>query len=155
MDFIVSKVVMSITALLVVSMLGGLLSPDRFADLDSDLARILDDLSSIVSRAAMSASEVTITWAVPFLSSGGEVLVTVHHSILSGCSGGQSVRAQPTFELHTWPYDGSMLNASAVHALDASSDDVECSSGQRLKICMASVQFDNGSRSLLFISRAF
>lgn len=155
MDFIVSKVVMSITALLVVSILAGLLSPDKFADPDTDLARVLDDLSSIVGRTAMSASEVTITWTVPFLSTGGEVLVTVHHSILSGSSGGRSVRVQPMFELHTWVYDGSMLNTSAIHALDDSSGDIECRSGQRFTICTASVQFDNGSRLLVFLFRAF
>lgn len=155
MDFIVSKVVMSITALLVVSILAGLLSPDKFADLDTDLVRVLDDLSSIVGRIAMSASEVTITWAVPFLATGGEVLVTVHHSILTGNSDGQCVRMQPIFELHTWPYDGSMLNTSAIHALDNSSEDVECHSGQKFKICTASVQFENGARLLLFLSRAF
>jgi len=154
MDFIVSKVVMSITALLVVSILAGLLSPDKFVHLDTELVRVLDDLSSIVGRTAMSASEVTITWTVPFISTGGEVLVTVHRSILSGSSGGQRVRVQPIFELHTWSYDGSMLNTSTIDALDNYSEDVECRSGQRFTICTASVQFDNGSRLLLFLSRA-
>jgi len=155
MDFIVSKVVMSVTALLVVSILAGLLSPDKFADLDTDLEGVLEDLSSIIGRMAMSACEVTITWTVPFLSTGGEVLVTVHHSILSGSSDEQSVRMQPVFELHTWSYDGSMLNSSAVNALDDSSEGVECRSGQKFTVCTASVQFDNGSRLLLFLSRAF
>lgn len=155
MDFIVSKVVMSITALLVVSILAGLLSPDKFVHLDTELVRVLDDLSSTVCRTAMSASEVTITWTVPFISTGGEVLVTVHHSILSGSSGGQRVRVQPIFELHTWSYDGSMLNTSTIDALDNYSEDVECRSGQKFTICTASVQFDNGSRLLLFLSRAF
>ena len=155
MDFIVSKVVMSIAALLVVSILAELLSPDKFVDLDSDLVRVLDDLSSIIGRTAMSASQVTITWTVPFLSTGGEVLVTVHQSILSGSSGGQRVRVQPIFELHTWSYDGSMLNTSTINALDDSSEDVECRSGQKFTICTTSAQFDNGSRLLLFLSRAF
>ena len=155
MDFIVSKVVMSITALLVVSILAGLVSPDKLVDLDTDLVRVLDDLSSIVGRTAMSASEVTITWAVPFLTTGGEVLVTVHHSILSGSSGSQRVRVQPIFELHTWSYDGSMLSTSTIHTLDNSSEDVECRSGQKFTICTASVLFENGSRLLLFLSRAF
>jgi hypothetical protein len=153
MDFIVSKVVVSITALLVVSILTGLLSPNRFTDLDSDLERVLEDLSSTVGRTAMSACEVAITWTVPFLSTGGEVLVTVHQSILSGTSGDQRVRTQPVFELHTWAYDGSMLNTSTIDALDNSSEDVECISGQRLMICNAFVQFENGSRLLLFLSR--
>ena len=155
MDFIVSKVVMSITALLVVSTLAGLLSSDKFTDPDTDLARVLDDLSSIIGRIAMSSSEVTITWTVPFLTTGGEVLVTVHHSILTCSSDGKNARAQPIFELHTWPYEGTMLNTSTIQALDNSSEDIECHSGQKFKICTASAQFENGSRLLLFLSRAF
>ena len=155
MDFIVSKVVMSIIALLVVSVVAGLLSPDKFSDSDSDLTRVLDDLSSIIDRTVMSASEVAITWTVPFLSTGGEVSVTVHHSILSGSSCGKNARVEPIFEPHTWSYDGSMLNTSTIHALDNASDDIECSSGQTLTICTTSVRFDNGSKLLVFVSRAF
>ncbi len=155
MDFIISKVVMSITALLVVSVLAGLVSPDKYVNLDSDLERALDDLSSLVCRTALSASEVTMTWTVPFLTTGGEVLVTVHHSILSGSSGGHCVRVQPVIDMHTWSYDGSMLNSSAIDALDDSSEDVECHSGQMLKISTVPVHFDNGSRLLIFIFRVF
>jgi hypothetical protein len=154
MDFIISKVVMSITALIVVSILAGLLSPERFAGVSTDLERILDDLSSVVSRTAMSASEITITWTVPFLTTGGEVSVTVHNSILSGRSGGEIARVQPMFELHTWHYDGSMMNASTIDALDNASEDIDCSSGRKLTVCNASVQFENGSRLLIFLARA-
>ncbi len=154
MDFIVSKVVMSVTALLVVSILAGLLSPDKFVDSDNDLVRVLDDLSSTIDRIAMSASEVTITWTVPFLSSGDEVLVTVQHSILSGSSNDRIARLQPVFELHTWSYDGSVLNTSTIEALDLSSDGIGCRSGQRLTISTAPVLLENESKLLVFLSRA-
>jgi hypothetical protein len=154
MDFIVSKVLMSVTALLVVSILAGLLSPDKFVDPDSDLARVLYDLSSTVDRIAMSASEVTITWTVPFLSSGDEVLVTVHHSILSGSSNERTVQLQPVFELHTWSHDGSVLNSSAIDALDLYSDGIGCRSGQKLTISTVPVLLENESRLLVFLTRA-
>ena len=152
MDFIISKVVMSVAALLVASILAGVLSPDVFTDTDSELERVLTGLSSIVGRAVMSASEITMTWTVPFLSSGGEVVVTVHNSILSCSSGGESAFVQPTSDFHTWSYDGSMLNMSTLQALDRSTGHLEWCSGQKIMVSTEFVQFDNGPRLLVFLS---
>lgn len=151
MDFIISKVVMSITALLVVSVLTGLLSPNMFVEVDTELGGVLEDLSSIITRAVMSASEVSITWTVPFLATGGEVLVTVHHSLFTCSTEDESERMQPVFDLHTWEYDEAMLNASIIRELDDSSENLERHSGQGLTISAEPVQFENESRLLLFV----
>ncbi len=151
MDFIVSKVAMSICALLVVSILGGMLRSDIFVDERDELKSILTDLSRTIERAAWSGCEAKTAWTVPCLTDHEIIEVSIHSSTVSAESGGRTVVISPACEIHTWSWNGSALNASLVQYLDNFSPAVHSVSGQAIEVRTQSVSFENGYRMFAFV----
>jgi hypothetical protein len=151
MDFIVSKVAMSICALLVVSILGGMLRSDIFVDQPDELKSILTDLSRTLERAAWSGCEAKTAWTVPFLADHDTIEVSVRSSTVSAESGDRRVAVSPACEIHTWSWNGSALNASVVQHLDDISPAIHSVSGQAMEIRTQSVSFENGYRIFAFV----
>lgn len=152
MDFVVSKVAMSICALLVVTVLGGVLGNDiLFSEVD-ELDSILTDLSIAVERSVWSACEGRIIWRVPFLSDGTSIDVSVRGSVFSAKSGERSAVLRPACDTHTWQWNGTSLNATCVSILDASSPVAIASSGHALEIRTQMIAYEDQSRILAFVS---
>lgn len=153
MDFIVSKVAMSICALLVVSVLGGMLRSDIFVDEPDELESILTDLSMTLERAAWSGCETKTAWTVPFLTDHDIIEVSISSSTVSAGSGDRRVAVSPACEIHTWSWNGSALNATVVRHLDDISPAVRSVSGQAMEIWTQSVSFENGYRVFAFVGQ--
>jgi len=153
MDFIVSKVAMSVCALMVVAMLAGVVDRDAFVDHDQELATILVRFGGLVERAATSCSEVAADWTVPLLSGGESVSVSIQAGIVAIEAEGKAARAQPACGIHTWDWDGSMLNLSSIEELDESSPRLQFTSGEAILIDTVQVMLENECAYLVFISR--
>lgn len=152
MDFVVSKVAMSICALLVVSVMAAVLGNDiLFKEVD-ELDSILMDLSVVVERSVWSGCEGSTVWRVPFLSDGESIDISVRGPVISAKSGDKSAVLQPACETHTWQWDGTSLNATCVSVLDASSPLTIASSGHALEIRTRMVTYEDQNRIFAFVS---
>jgi len=154
MDFIVSRVAMSVCALLVVGVLAGVVDIPQFEEPNAELSDIVDDLCRIAEEVAGSCAEVELVWTVPSLVSGETVRLTIASElILAGCAGSKAV-ARPSCDIHLWDWDGSMLNRSRVDALDALSAPLQASSGDLIMLESIGVEYEDLLRSMLFVRRA-
>ena len=155
MDFVVSKVAMSVCALAVAGVLTGM--ADRVCA--PDHGEILDDmlwnLAGLVASIGANHGESCAEWSVPGLPSGGSALLSIWPDIASAAYDG-TIRWYPLEpSLHAWEWDGSPLNRSRIDALDASSHEVSVRSGQTLTILGKEVVTDEGRAFLLFVSGPF
>ena len=152
MDFVVSKVAMSICALLVVSVLSGVLGNDILFSKVDELDSILIDLSIVVERSVWSECEGRTSWRVPFLSDGASIDISVRDSVLSAKSGDRFAALRPACDTHTWQWNGTSLNATCVSILDASSPMATSSSGHALEIRTQMVAYEDQNRIFAFVS---
>lgn len=118
MDFIVSKVAMSVAALVTVGVAGGVfdlcLAPDEVAELEG----VLQDLAARLMLVASTGPGSTSTWTVPQLSTGDAVTMHVSSEMFSASSSGERAFREPPVEIHTWQWEGMDLNMSIVETLD-------------------------------------
>lgn len=154
MDFIVSKVAMSICALIVVGVLGGLIVGTRSSETAYELKGVLDELRELVENAERASASGEIRWAVPALSNGEDVEILVSSSLLRGTSDGHSEVRRLSCALHTWLWDGAMLNSTIVAELDRSAEPIKAVSGERIAIKVENVLVDNESHLMVFLLKA-
>ncbi len=150
MDFVVSKVVMSICALMVVSILGGMFGTDALLDHGNELESIASEFCSIADSTAISSSEVCLSWTVPFTSSGGVVRFSLNNSVVRVESEGGSAVDQPVCAVHTWSPLRGPLNSSELASLDKSSPRVESHSGDGLLLVSRLTLVDESWEMLVF-----
>ena len=144
---------MSVCALLVVSVLGGALAQDRFVDRDGELESILWDFCSVLDWALGTGSEATMLWAVPWLSTGHEIRMTLSSDLISLTSGDSRALGQPPSPMHTWVWNGTELNQSVVDDLDAGSEDIALRSGESVEVGARYLIFENELKPLVFVSK--
>lgn len=150
MDFVVSKVAMSICALLVIGVLSGATGSQDRELLAEELDAIVSQVCSLIDRAVASGAEVSMMWSVPDLASGDDVTLTVCRSIVRADSGGQGCARQPLSGVHTWTWTGAALNESVIDALDSSSKAIELNSGKELVLSTEIVLLDDEPALLAF-----
>lgn len=153
MDFVVSKVAMSICALTVVAVLAGVFDRGAFVDREIELSEILDRLSRLVDWAAKSGSEFTTGWGIPLSSDGSPIVISICGGVLSASSGGRTAMRQPACGLHTWSWDGRGLNKSSICELDRLSPQLKFESGMTILIRTILVNLENEPKYLVFASQ--
>lgn len=151
-DFVVSKVVMSICALLVAGGLAGVVETSLEADPGGDLKDILDDLQGTLSRLASHGGDFDLTWTVPALPSGSVVHMSFGDGPVVARADGVTRAADTWPEIHTWAWDGRPLNVTGVEELDSSSPRLEAWTGDALAITAYEVLLDD-CRELLVCVR--
>jgi hypothetical protein len=152
-DFVVSKVAMSICALMVVAVLAGVFDGDTFADRDHELSGVLHRLSDLIDRAATSSSEFTTGWRIPLSSGGNPIVISLGAGSVSAESDGRTAMIRLACGLHTWTWDGRGLNLSAVYEMDRSSPQLRFESGMTIQIRTILVTFENEPTYLVFASQ--
>ncbi len=152
MDFFVSKVAMSICALLVVAVLGGAVDEDRFLNEGRELRSVIEDFCEVADDAMEAGLEGTVSWTVPKLSSGEPLQLEIEHDWTRGSMSGHSMLGGPHCTVHTWTWDGTALNKSAVDSLDEASAGLRLSSGDAIVINTIYVLVDNDQVLMAFVS---
>lgn len=149
-DFIVSKVALSLCALMVVGGLSGAvemaLSPDPGMDLDG----LLDDILGTLAVMAAHGGESVIEWRVPALSSGSSASVSFMGGGMVASAEGRARAAEA--DIHVWTWDGLPMNDSRLQELDRGSEPLEKSTGDTVVFRGALVPVDNCVGLLLFVS---
>jgi len=153
MDFIISRVAMSVCALLVVGVLAGVVDVTQFEAPDAELADIVDGLCRIAEDVAGSSAEVELVWTVPSLVSGESVHLTIDSRVVYASCAGSEALARPSCDIHVWAWDGSLLNQSTVEALDSSCTPLEATSGDSIVLESITVELDGIRHPMLFVSQ--
>lgn len=151
-DFVVSKVAMSVCALVVVGVLAGVVDNEKFTNCDQELAEVLERFSGLVDRAAMCAFGFATGWTVPLSSDGSPIDVSIHAGVVRAESGNRVASLQPSCELHTWWWNGSRLNLSSIRALDESSPRLDFVSSEMILVRTIEMTVENELRHLVFVS---
>ncbi|MEW5748468.1 MAG: hypothetical protein AB1793_06770 [Candidatus Thermoplasmatota archaeon] len=151
-DFVVSKVAMSVCALLVAGCLSEIVSTSTGPDPGGDLAGILADLQGDVSSLAELRGECSLEWPVPSLPSGGPVELSVGGGAACARSGTESRSAEVHPPPHTWGWDGLPLNSTELAERDLASPVLTARSGDTLSLRMVTVTLDGSEEPVLFAS---
>jgi hypothetical protein len=152
MDFVVSKVAMSICALMVVAILGGVFNEGAFLDVNNELENIVDDFCSVADMIALAGAESSISWLVPFSSDGDPVSIKIDGILVRAESGSESAVSQPVSPVRTWRYDGRSMNATQLAEMDATVNVLKARSGQSITLESRMVSVDNQNRMFVFAS---
>ena len=152
MDFVMSKIGMSICALMTVTVLGTVMADlegdDRWRELRSIANRFCDAISS----AALGHGDLVTTYTIPLLSTGDEVVATMTVDGVLVSSGGLSAVDHPCTPVHLWHWDGGELNGTTIADLDAANPRVEARSCMTVEILTMTLMIDERLRTLVFVT---
>lgn len=151
-DFVVSKVAMSLCALLVAGCLSEIVSTSTGPDPGGDLARILADLQEDVSSLAALQGECSLEWPVPTIPSGGLVELSIDGGRALARSGAEWRDAEVLPPPHTWGWDGLPLNSTELAQRDLASPVLTARSGDTLSLRMVAATLDGSEEPMLFAS---
>jgi len=151
MDFVISKVAASICALLVVSILSGLLGSTQMVDDASELKNTLRQLCRLVDRAVRSGSESVLEWTVPTLSDGHMITLILTSGAVRGEAGSSRDTYQPAAPLHLWHHAGEELNRTQVQLLDRDTPELRIESGHEVVVTTKLVVFENALTLFAFV----
>jgi len=154
MDFIVSRVCMAVSALVVLGILAGLFVPGPASEPVEDLEAILEDLSRTVGLLAAHEAQGELLWAVPSLPSGESIRLEVLGCSAIAQSSHRTACAQLQVPLRTWLWSGQALNESELAHLDEAAEPLSAPSGTTLRMTMSTVQVAGVERVAVFVSVA-
>jgi len=149
MDFVISKVVMAICALLVIATLTGLFTEESLLGNDRGISHVLDEFCEIAARANMCESDVL--WQTPFLLDGGVVTMSIQKESVLAESSGEAAARQLSSRVHLWRSDGRPLNESAILALDSDAGSLVFESGTTVEIVSRMLTYEDGPRIFVFV----
>lgn len=151
MDFVVSKVALSICALLVAGVLGSLYGDGALRDVRGELEGVARDFLSVASAALDAREECLASWEVPRLSGGEMVSVALSMDHVRVSTSLALFMIAAPFAMHTWSWNGTSVNESAVAELDASAPGVAASSGGVITVRTMIVDVGNDRELMVFV----
>ncbi len=154
MDFVVSKVAMSICALIVASILSGLLAKDALFEPWDELRSIVKGFCSFADEVALSEADADVAWIVPFKADGSSLSIKLENFTVIGSSDGHRAVDQPACRLRTWPFEGYVLNSTMVEALDRTMPAISASSGLTIELSSRGATLDGVQVTLMFAALA-
>ncbi len=151
MDFVVSKVALSVLALMTAGTLYGLYDGDMLTDAEGDLDRILQRFADETVWPSTDIVESRVIWEVPGLPDGGVVWLVVGGPVVEAHSGNSVAALMLPTDMHTWSPTGVPLNATTLESLDDGSPMLRACTGQHVTVESAEVMVDNSQELLLFV----
>ena len=154
MDFVISKVGVSLCALLALSVLGGELTEPQSVTEHEELKAIGRQFDDLISSMAEGGCEARCVYDVPWLSMSLPIVMT----IWTGGVEVKSERAQSVVAtsntIHLWPWDGADLNTSTVDELNSSCDPLAVASGDRITLAVRVIPVQSVLKTMVFVSAA-
>jgi hypothetical protein len=152
LDFVMSKVGLSVCALMTVSVLGTVFGDIGTDDRRQELRSIVGRLCDVISAAALGYGDSFSTFYVPPLSSGEAVQVTITVDGTMMSSGGIAAIDHPCTRVHLWQWDGCALNWSTIEGLDIAHGEMTACSGATLEILGMTMMVDGAPHVLVFVA---
>jgi len=154
MDFVISKVGMSICALLVVSVLGqSLYESASTGEMDSleGIVRLFDRL---LFSCVEGGEDVDCIYRVPHLPDGSLICMIFHPGGVIASSEDARVHAETCCPLYLWDWSGDELNQTVLGEMNRDCDPVETTSGDGLLIEVRCVPVQSVLCRVAFVSLA-
>ena len=148
----ISKVAMSVCALIVATAVGQALIEGRNAGDKAELEGVLRALCDGVSKMALRAVEGDLDYSVPRTSDGDPLRleICVHAMMLR--SSNLAVVAHPCTPLHLWEWNGSEIRSYDIACLDNLHRLTEAGSGDVVRLQTRLVVVDSSQTLLAFAS---
>lgn len=143
MEFVISKVALSVCALMVVSVLGSSVGTVFEQDIRGELMDILTAFDRLLLSLSSSRGECSASFEVPFLSDGCAVCQRVGYGLLIVDAGNGRASMEPSVPVHTWFSRPSVLNSTEIEELDHESAACVAKSGERIDISIELVVVDD------------
>ena len=147
-----SKVGMSICALVTATVLGAVMAEFEGDDRWQELRSIANRLCGAISSAALGYGDVVTAYSIPSLSSGEEVVATITVDGALVSSGGLSAVDHPCTQVHLWRWDGEELNGTVIAGLDEAHPQVEARSGETLEILTMTLMIEESLQTMVFVT---
>jgi hypothetical protein len=151
MDFVMSRIGLSVCALISVSVLGAAFAEHELDDKRQELRTAVQRLCDTMSAAALGYGDSVTTYTVPWLSTGEAIQATVTTDGTVMSTGALSEVDHPCTQIHLWRWDGNELNNSVIAQMDAACGGFTASSGASLDIVGMSLMVDGTPRMLVFV----
>jgi hypothetical protein len=148
-----SKVGLSICALISVSVLGVVFADHGTDERRQELRSIVSGLCDAISEAALGYGDVITTYKVPSLSDGEVIRATITVDGAMVSSGMMSAIDHPCTLVHLWHWDGCELNWTTIAELDRLHREVTVTSGTTLEILAMTMMVDHALEALTFVCR--
>ncbi|HUV61757.1 MAG TPA: hypothetical protein VMW71_06290 [Thermoplasmata archaeon] len=154
MDFVISKVGMSICALLVVSVLGqSLYESSTTSEMDA-LEGIVRLFDHFLFNCVRGGEDVDCLYRVPHLPDGALVCMTFHPGGVIASSENARVYAETCCPLNLWDWSGDELNQTVLGEMNRDCDPIESTSGDGLLIQVRCVPIQSVPCRMAFVSLA-
>jgi hypothetical protein len=154
MDFVISKIGMSICALLVVSVLGqSLYESSSSGEMDAldGIVRLFDHL---LYSCVKAGEDVDCIYRVPHLPDGSAVFMTFHPGGVIASSEDARVHTETCCPLNLWDWNGDELNQTMLGEMNRDCEPIETASGDGLLIEVRCVPVQSVSCRMAFVSLA-
>ena len=154
MDFVVSKVAMSICALLVMGAILGALQGQDFVEPVDELRDIAVSFCAVSEGLLRDGGEGGLAWRVPFAASGGSITISLggESVVLSGS--GRHVVERTWFPINTWSWDGTEMNSTQMRDRELHAPRIQANSGEDIWLSCTRVAVDNDWTTALFARTA-
>ena len=151
MDFVISKVAMSLCALIVASVLGPILVSVNDDGDRVELDAFVTNLSRAISMAVVAGLETNCELSLPTTSSGDEVHLELRPGGLLISSEDERVVCRPCTKLHLWKWNGSALTSTEVERLDSTHRESVAVSGDTIIAATRWIPVDSTPTLLAFV----
>ena len=154
MDFVISKVCLSICALLILTSIGqsldGVLSTEERRDVEAIASRFEELMRTLLER----GGEAVHIYRVPSLATGAAVSMTIRTSGVEVVSEHAKSEVMFPCPLHLWKWNLTDLNRTDVDELDSSSRPLVAVSGNALRIEVTRIPVQSVATVMIFLSPA-
>ena len=151
MDFVASKVGMSVCALIVSSILVAVYEDTNGASVENELDGIAREIADDLSSISLGGVRSRTVDEVPWLATGEVVDVALcMDSLMLRCRG-SSVCVALAHGVHLWRWNGTCLDLADIEALDSMAAPLEASSGDFLETVVENVEVDGTEMSMVFV----
>jgi hypothetical protein len=152
MDFIISKVAMSICALIIASILSGLFAKEALFEPWDELKGVVREFCSFADQVALSGAEADVVWIVPFKADRSTLSLTLKDFMVIGESDNHKSIDQTACMLRTWAFEDCVLNSTVVEALDKAMPSISAKSGSAIGLSSRAATVDGVQTTLVFAS---
>ena len=151
MDFAISKVCLSICALLMLAAIGQALDKPLSSEERGEIEAIADRFGDLILTLVEEECEAEIVYRIPSLATGSAITMTVRTSGLEVQSENARYEVALPCHLHMWEWNHTELNQSEVEELDSSCQPLVAVSGDLLRIETMWISIQSVATMMVFL----
>ncbi|HEX9908058.1 MAG TPA: hypothetical protein VGB78_06270 [Thermoplasmata archaeon] len=154
MDFVVSKVALSVCALILMGSVLGVFQGQNLLGQDDDLRDIAANFARLAESLLSQSSQALVAWEVPFSVWEEVIDIELGGDLVSVSSHEGFAVVQLSKAIHTWRWNGSGVNMTELRDLDSEAPELRVSSGTVIELAAILIPVENEQTTMLFARAA-